>query len=179
MTLASLLPDLRRAARAWRGCPPHERGLFVEAWLVLLWYWFRWRTGLGGALLSRGVAGGGSSAGTGTLAAGGSSAGDATLADENLPAVTGDIDPRATHVLAAFRNAAHNHVVRASCVPRSLALQRLLQRRGWAARIRVGVRRANGSIEGHAWVECDQLPLQQNGIGDGSFVACRHETGAL
>jgi hypothetical protein len=153
---AGVLADLRRAAHAWRGCPPDERALFIEAWLVLLWYWLRWRAGFHGTLLR------------------------SDLARHAAPTQADAPSPQARRVLAAFRKAVHNHVVRASCVPRSLALQRLLQRRGWMASIHVGVRRSGGAIEGHAWVESDQIPQDAHAGVAAPFVACRsHQIGVV
>ena len=43
-----------------------------------------------------------------------------------------------------------------SCLPRALATQSLLERRGVPARLRLGLAKSeNGTIEGHAWVESD------------------------
>jgi Uncharacterised nucleotidyltransferase/Transglutaminase-like superfamily len=46
------------------------------------------------------------------------------------------------------------------CVPRSLVLLELLSRAGFAVRFRSGVRRNGGKLEGHAWVEVDDFPLE-------------------
>jgi Uncharacterised nucleotidyltransferase/Transglutaminase-like superfamily len=46
------------------------------------------------------------------------------------------------------------------CVPRSLVLLELLSRAGFAVRFRSGVRRNGAAIEGHAWVEVDDFPLE-------------------
>ena len=43
-----------------------------------------------------------------------------------------------------------------SCLPRALATQRLLERRGVPARLRLGLAKSDdGTIEGHAWVESE------------------------
>jgi hypothetical protein len=55
--------------------------------------------------------------------------------------------------------AANHHLVSLRCLPRSLALVRLLARRGVAAELRLGVRRENGQTFGHAWVEWQGEPL--------------------
>jgi hypothetical protein len=47
-----------------------------------------------------------------------------------------------------------------TCVPRSLALFYLLSQQGHALRFVSGVRRHNGKLEGHAWVEIDGWPLE-------------------
>ena len=41
----------------------------------------------------------------------------------------------------------------ALCLPRALAAQAMLRRRGIASRLCLGVTRANGGIAAHAWVE--------------------------
>ncbi len=49
-----------------------------------------------------------------------------------------------------------------TCLPRSLALQRMLARRGIASELRIGVRKESngaGGIAAHAWVEVDGVPL--------------------
>jgi hypothetical protein len=42
---------------------------------------------------------------------------------------------------------------RALCLPRALAAQAMLRRRGIAGRLCLGVRRAAGELDAHAWVE--------------------------
>jgi hypothetical protein len=42
---------------------------------------------------------------------------------------------------------------RASCLPRSLVLCRLLAKQGLQAEIRLGVAKSDGSVTAHAWVE--------------------------
>jgi hypothetical protein len=46
------------------------------------------------------------------------------------------------------------------CVPKSLALLRVLSRAGFTASFVSGVRKNNGKLEGHAWIEVDGLPLE-------------------
>ncbi len=46
------------------------------------------------------------------------------------------------------------------CVPKSLALLKMLSRDGFAASFVSGVRKVNGKLEGHAWIEVDGLPLE-------------------
>ena len=49
--------------------------------------------------------------------------------------------------------AARYGLLDASCLPRSIVLQRLLRREGILTDLRVGVRKADGLLDGHAWVE--------------------------
>lgn len=48
-----------------------------------------------------------------------------------------------------------------TCLMRSSALQAMLQRRGIEAQLKIGMRRADHKIEGHAWVELDGLILNE------------------
>jgi hypothetical protein len=51
----------------------------------------------------------------------------------------------------------------ATCLPRSLTLWWLLRRRGIDSYLRIGVRKAAGRIEAHAWVELRGLVLNDQG----------------
>lgn len=55
--------------------------------------------------------------------------------------------------------AARAGFTRHTCLPRSLVLQRFLIHRGVPAVLRIGVRRENGQIAGHAWVEVAGQPV--------------------
>ena len=46
-----------------------------------------------------------------------------------------------------------------TCLTRSLLLGWLLQRRGVASQLCIGVRFTQGMLDAHAWVECDGLPV--------------------
>lgn len=46
-----------------------------------------------------------------------------------------------------------------TCLPRSLLLVGLLNRRGVKSDLRIGVRLTLGVLEAHAWVECDGIPV--------------------
>jgi hypothetical protein len=50
-----------------------------------------------------------------------------------------------------------------TCLVRSLALWAMLLRRGIETDLRVGMRKANGKIEGHAWLEYLGSPLNESG----------------
>jgi hypothetical protein len=49
--------------------------------------------------------------------------------------------------------AARHHLYEMTCLRRSLALQWLLSRRGLETRLQFGVRRENGNLQAHAWLE--------------------------
>ncbi|MFO7260512.1 MAG: lasso peptide biosynthesis B2 protein [bacterium] len=60
----------------------------------------------------------------------------------------------------AVTRAARYGVFRPQCLVRSMAIQRMLRRRGiTASRINVGVRRRNGEFEAHAWIELDGVVI--------------------
>lgn len=46
--------------------------------------------------------------------------------------------------------------VKPMCLTRSVALYRLLQRRGIPATLRIGVSKETGKLAAHAWVECGE-----------------------
>jgi hypothetical protein len=48
------------------------------------------------------------------------------------------------------------------CLVRSLTLWTILARRGVEVSLRVGFRKRDGKFEGHAWVEYEQSPLNEN-----------------
>ncbi|MBC7597952.1 MAG: lasso peptide biosynthesis B2 protein [Polaromonas sp.] len=47
----------------------------------------------------------------------------------------------------------------AACLTRSLLLGWLLQRQGVKSELRIGVRLTQGSLDAHAWVECEGIPV--------------------
>jgi hypothetical protein len=62
--------------------------------------------------------------------------------------------------LGRLVNIAARHVPwHPSCLARSLVLGWLLQRRGVGSQLRIGVRRVDGCLEAHAWVEYAGLPV--------------------
>ena len=67
--------------------------------------------------------------------------------------------------------AARRGMFRASCLPRSLTLQQLLQERGIASELRVGVRKHAGRLEAHAWIECHGAPLLESAQVHERFAA--------
>jgi len=59
------------------------------------------------------------------------------------------------------RAAAQYGFLRASCLEESLTLWYLLRKQGYAAKLRIGVRKAAEKFEAHAWVEHQGAPLNQ------------------
>lgn len=72
-----------------------------------------------------------------------------------LGKLRGDVRNIESLVAAAARHGAY----KANCLPTSLTLQWLLRRHGVECDLRLGVRRADGQIEAHAWLERDGAPL--------------------
>lgn len=132
MRAVRALGGLVRAARACASSPGGERLRFAEAWARLLWHdlAFRWRRSGRGLGRSR-----------------------AAVRPAFLPAAD------AGRLVAIFERAAHNHLGRVACLPRSLALLAFLGRHGIHAKLRLGVRRGEAGIEGHAWLEHEGEPV--------------------
>lgn len=62
--------------------------------------------------------------------------------------------------LGALVNIAARHTLGPrTCLTRSLLLGWLLQRRGVASELRIGVRLTQGELAAHAWVECQGIPV--------------------
>jgi hypothetical protein len=69
-------------------------------------------------------------------------------------ATAGDRDG-AERVATAVSRVCRHGLLRPECLVRSIALQRMLVRRGIQdSRVRLGVRHRDGALESHAWVEC-------------------------
>jgi hypothetical protein len=79
---------------------------------------------------------------------------------------------RVSHALVIARlvNVAAAHAPFAlTCLHRSVALWRLLRRRGTHAELRLGAHRPDGTFEAHAWVECNGVPLDDQSSGVSSY----------
>jgi len=59
--------------------------------------------------------------------------------------------------------------IQGPCLVRSLTLWTLLLRRGVETELRVGVRKRNGKVEAHAWVEFQGVPVNENESVVGSY----------
>lgn len=70
-----------------------------------------------------------------------------------------DLTAQAKQVARMVSVAARHGLYRASCLPTALALQSMLRRRGIEVDLRLGVRKADGRIEAHAWLEHQGAPL--------------------
>lgn len=76
-----------------------------------------------------------------------------------------NIDPVETaRGIARIQEATSRHLVfHASCLERSLVLWWLLRRRGIPAELRIGARKQEGRFEAHAWVELENVVLNDSG----------------
>lgn len=85
---------------------------------------------------------------------------------------TGDNKPlpsRQASRLQALRTAhlmhlaAKHGLVRGNCLSRALALLWLLRKQGMEGELRIGVRKAEGQLLAHAWIEVSGQPLAERG----------------
>jgi hypothetical protein len=66
----------------------------------------------------------------------------------------------AAPALATLVNVAANHLpIACGCLTRSLLLDWMLRRRGYASQLRIGVRLLDAHLQAHAWVELNGQPL--------------------
>ena len=87
----------------------------------------------------------------------------ATALVESAPrARSSEAGGTAAQVTRAVGRAAAHHLRPMTCLPRSIALQRMLARRGIASRMQIGVSKEGGAPSGitaHAWIEVDGEPV--------------------
>lgn len=79
---------------------------------------------------------------------------------------------RRTALVAAFEAAYRRRPFEVPCLPRSLALHRLLSLHGLPARVRLGLAGAPHALEGHAWVECGGAPIGESETMLARFRPC-------
>jgi hypothetical protein len=75
--------------------------------------------------------------------------------------------------------AARHGLYKASCLPKSLTLWRLLRRRDIDSDLRIGVRKEAGVFEAHAWVEICGQPLNDGSDVHKRFAAFEHSVAEL
>ena len=93
-----------------------------------------------------------------------------------LPASNSPLDSDFVRVRAALAarmvNSADRHgPVHPTCLTKSLTLWWLLARQGIASDLRIGVRREQGKLEAHAWVERDGIALNEAEEGHRHYAA--------
>ena len=64
--------------------------------------------------------------------------------------------------------------VAGTCLVRSLTLWTILLRRGLSTDLRVGFRKRQGKIEGHAWLEYGDAPINDNICVTQTYVTYEH-----
>ncbi|MCM2313782.1 MAG: lasso peptide biosynthesis B2 protein [Thermoanaerobaculia bacterium] len=65
-------------------------------------------------------------------------------------------------LLEMFLVAANHHVFRLTCLPKALALKRMLERRRLIPQLRIGARKEGPKLLGHAWIEIDGVPFNDS-----------------
>lgn len=79
----------------------------------------------------------------------------APIPDESSP-----VNPDRVHRIADLvGKAAWRGLYPVTCLPRSMSLWAVLRRNLFGANLCIGVRRSEAGIQGHAWVEVNQVPL--------------------
>ena len=104
---------------------------------------------------------------------------DAALRLSPLPKVQRLLAPRARPVSAESTPparlvqlvdvAARHHVRPMGCLQKSLVLQSLLHRQGVAVDLQIGVRKHEGTLQAHAWLEQAGRPLFESPEVDSEF----------
>jgi hypothetical protein len=95
----------------------------------------------------------------------------AVLARASRAAASADAHSRAEQVVRLVAAAARHGPYRASCLPMSLTLQRLLREAGIPSELRLGVRKVAGRLEAHAWLEHNGEPLTETAEVNERFAA--------
>jgi hypothetical protein len=79
--------------------------------------------------------------------------------------------PQSTRKLVElFRRARADQIVACPCLPRSIALLRVLESHGVPAELALGLRREEAGLAGHAWVMQDGQPVNDSPSFVGTFV---------
>lgn len=73
-----------------------------------------------------------------------------------------DLRSHPASVIRVFRHVASRTPFAHNCLHRSLALQRMLLRRGVDARLRIGIGRKPALFPGHAWLEVEGLVVNDD-----------------
>jgi hypothetical protein len=80
----------------------------------------------------------------------------------HAPEMDSDSLNKQVALTAHMVNAADRHgLVHPSCLAKSLTLWWLLGRQGITSRLRIGIRKENGKLEAHAWVEREGIALNE------------------
>jgi hypothetical protein len=80
----------------------------------------------------------------------------------NMKTSEADRELRIRHARRAQRVVKRTTGIAGNCLVRSLTLWTILLRRGLPTDLRVGFRKRGGKIEGHAWIEHDDTPINED-----------------
>jgi transglutaminase superfamily protein len=84
-----------------------------------------------------------------------------TLSPPILPMDSDSASKNVTLTAHMVNAADRRGLVHPSCLAKSLTLWWLLGRQGIASRLRIGIRKENGKLEAHAWVESNGIALNE------------------
>jgi len=90
---------------------------------------------------------------------------------ERPPARDGAADGDPLRVTRSVRRAGRLFPGGGNCLVQSLALDRMLRRRGHPAEVRIGVKREGGGLAAHAWVEYEGVALLEAGLEEFSTLS--------
>jgi len=139
------VPDFRRAWREFLAMSWPDRSVFIKAWFML------------------------PAVAVGLRISGFSNVQKAVLAAPDSRE-QGTDPARARSIARLVDSAAHWNPAPASCLVRALVLCRLLQRRGIAAELRIGVAQPDGGFAAHAWVEHGGAALAEAGAASDRYT---------
>lgn len=81
-----------------------------------------------------------------------------------------DAEERIRRCDRLVRAAAGHHLYTVRCLPRCLTLQWLLGRQGIASELQIGVRKEDGELRAHAWLESGGRPIGEPEDVDARFA---------
>lgn len=94
-----------------------------------------------------------------------------------------EVDPedlrRARRYARWLEVASRYHIVRARCLHRSLALHRWLRQQGLPSELRIGVRKEDGELKAHAWVELGEQLANDEAAAVAAFTPLASNRPAL
>jgi hypothetical protein len=86
--------------------------------------------------------------------------------------VQGSAGSDVTRLVRLFDEAARHPIVGCWCLPRAVALRRLLRLHGLDAELALGLRKTPEGLGGHAWVVYHGSVLERDGALAGTFARC-------
>lgn len=77
-------------------------------------------------------------------------------------------------LVSLFNRAVRHQILAVPCLPRALALKRFLRRYGVDSRLRIGMKKEEQGLVGHAWLECEGRVLNDRDELIQTFVPFRN-----